>query len=111
MSIVWPIQGSAEFTKLYGNPDANGDGAPDKLWVANHLTTIIPPYHLTYEGRPVHGIIVNRECAAALVAALTAISDHYKTEQALRVAGLTNFSGLYNFRKKRAGSSLSMHAR
>lgn len=107
----WPNQNDlAALHALYGNPDANNDGAPDSNWVYHYLTTIKPPYAMFYDGKPVRLITVNRGCADALLAALTGIGKHYGTAEALAKVGLDQFSGCYNFRKKRAGKSLSMHA-
>lgn len=109
---VWPKQSDLKAMRaLYGNPDANGDGAPDPSWVAKYLTTIVPPYQMYYGVTPVKRITVNRGCSKELLAALGGILDHYKTAAAIRSVGLTNFSGCYNFRPKRGNSSsLSMHA-
>lgn len=108
----WPLQSDLKGMRvMFGNPDANGDGAPDPSWVAKYLTTITPPYQMFYGLTAVKRITVNRGCSAALLAALGGILDHYKTENAIRDVGLHNFSGCYNFRAKRGNpNSLSMHA-
>lgn len=109
---MWPLQSDlAGMRALYGNPDANGDGAPDPSWSAHYLTTITPPYAIFYSGKPVHAITVNRGCAHALLSALIGIEKHYGSAQAIAAVGLDQFSGCYNFRGKRGDpSSLSMHA-
>lgn len=108
----WPLQSDLKGMRaMFGNPDANGDGAPDPSWVAKYLTTIKPPYQVFYGTQPIKAITVNRGCSDALLAALGAILDHYKTENAIRDVGLHYFSGCFNFRGKRGNpSSLSMHA-
>lgn len=110
--MIWPLQSDlAAMHALYGNPDANGDGAPDPAWAAKFLTTIVPPYQMFYGQIPVKRITVNHGCAIQMLAALGAILDHYKTENAIRDVGLHNFSGCYNFRAKRGNPrSLSMHS-
>jgi hypothetical protein len=112
MPTTWPLQSDLKAMRaVYGNPDANNDGAADLSWTAQHLTTIVPPYAMFYAGKRVSKITVNRACAPALLAALTGIGKHYGTSAALAKAGLDQFGGLYNFRPKRSGSgSLSMHA-
>lgn len=109
---VWPMQSDlAAMRKLYGNPDANGDGAADPTWVSRYLTTIVPPYRMIYGNAPVRKITVNKGCAAALLAALVGIKAHYGTQAAIEQAGVHRFGGLYNFRVKRGNpDSLSMHA-
>ena len=109
---VWPLQSDlVAMRAIFGNPDANNDGAADPVWTRTHLTTIVPPYAMFYAGKPVRAITVNRGCSAALLAALTGIAKHYGTAAAIKAAGLDQFGGLYNFRVKRGNaSSLSMHA-
>lgn len=111
MPTIWPLQSdTAAMHALYGNPDANGDGAADPSWVAKYLTTIVPPYAMFYGATRIKAITVNRGCAKELLAALGGILDHYKTENAIRDVGLHNYSGCFNFRAKRGAKSLSMHA-
>lgn len=110
---VWPLQSDTKaMNALYGNPDANGDGAADPAWAALWLTTIYPPYAMFYDGKPVKRITVNKGCAAALLAAINAIGDLYKWDaRAIKKAGLDQFGGVYNFRPIRGGKVLSTHAR
>ncbi len=112
MVTQWPLQSDLVAMRArFGNPDANGDGAPDPAWAAKWLTTITPPYAMFYAGKPVRAITVNRGCSDALLAALAGIGKHYGTAAAIKAAGLDQFGGLYNFRVKRGNSSsLSMHA-
>jgi hypothetical protein len=98
---------------LYGNPDANNDGAADPSWAAKYLTTIIPPYRMVLawdKKAVVSRITVNKGCAAALLASLKGIRDHYGSQAALEKARMHLFGGVYNFRPKRQGKTLSMHA-
>lgn len=112
MSTIWPLQSDlAGMYAVFGNPDANGDGAPDPGWVSRYLTTIKPPYQMFYGTTPIKAITVNRGCAAALYNALGGILDFYKTENNLRDHNLHMYSGCFNFRGKRGDPrSLSMHA-
>lgn len=112
---VWPLQSdTAAMNKLYGNPDANGDGAADPSWAAKWLTTIEPPYRMFLAWDPkreVKRITVNKGCAEALLAALNGIAKHYGSQAAIQKAGLHLFAGVYNFRPIRGGKVLSTHAR
>jgi len=112
---IWPLQSdTAAMNKLYGNPDANGDGAADPTWASKWLTTIVPPYRMVLAwdtSKVVRRITVNKGCAEALRAALTGIRNHYGTQAAIEKAGLHLFAGVYNFRPIRGGKMLSTHAR
>lgn len=107
----WPKQSDlAALHALFGNPDANGDGAADPGWYAAHMTTIVPPYQMFYGKTPVTRISCNKAIAQPLLASLQGILAHYKTENAIRDVGLHHYDGCYNFRSKRLGTSLSQHA-
>lgn len=109
--MIWPKQSDlAALHALFGNPDANGDGAPDPSWFAAHMTTIVPPYQMFYSTTPIKRITCNKAIAQPLLASLQGVLDHYKTEKAIREVGLHHFDGCYNFRPKRKGTSLSLHA-
>ena len=108
---TWPLQSDrAAMIERFGNPDANGDGAPDPKWVAEHLTTIVPPYTMFYGQTPIKRITCNKAIATPLLLSLAGILKLYGNENEIRRHGMHNFSGCYNFRPKRGGSSLSMHA-
>lgn len=115
MPKVWPLQSdAAAMNKLYGNPDANGDGAPDPAWATKHLTTIVPPYRMVLAWDTKHvvkKITVNKGCAAELLAALKGIRDLYGSQAAIEKARMHLFGGVYNFRPIRGGKVLSTHAR
>lgn len=108
---TWPSQNDhAALVAMFGNPDANGDGAPDPAWVHEHLTTIAPPYQLYYGTAPVKRITCNRAIAEPLFACFSDILKHYGSAAEVRRHNMDAYSGCYNFRPKRAGHSLSMHA-
>lgn len=113
MPNTWPLQSDrAAMHSVFGNPDANGDGAPDPKWVAEHLTTIVPPYQMFYGQTPIKRITCNKAIANPLLISLAGVFKHYgNNENEIRRLGLHNFSGCYNFRVKRGkSSSLSLHA-
>lgn len=108
---VWPKQSdTAAMHALFGNPDANGDGAADPSWAAQHLTTIVPPYQLFYGKIAVKKITCNTAIAKPLMASFQGVLDLYKTQAEIARHGMDQFSGCYNFRPKRGGKSLSLHA-
>lgn len=105
----WPLQSDhLSMLRLFGNPDGNGDGEADPLWVTQHLTTIVPPYPMTYAGSPVGRITVNRACAPNLLGALQDIAKLGPAFIAKYRLGV--FGGMYNFRSKRLSIGLSLHA-
>jgi len=109
----WPKQTPANMNVFYGNPDTNRDGRADGMWEANNLTRIVPPYKMVLawdKTRVVSTIVVNKKCAADLLAILTEIKDHYGSQEAIEKARMHLYGGCYNFRLKRGGSSLSIHS-
>lgn len=108
---MWPKQ--SEMNAFYGNPDTNNDGQADKAWESGNLVRITPPYKLVLAWdtkRQVSTILVHKKCADSLLRILTAIKDHYKTQEAIDKARMNLFGGVYNFRLMRGGSNLSIHS-
>lgn len=103
----WPKQ--SLMAGFYGNPDANNDGVADLKWQQENLTTIAPPYPMFYDGTPVKKITCHKLVAASLLRILTKIGEVF-SEAERKQYGLDQFGGVFNFRRKRAGSSLSTHA-
>jgi len=91
---AWPRQ--SECRAFYGAPGTN-------------QVVIDLPYLMTYDGRPVRRMTINRRCADSAIRALTKISREY-TEAERKELGLSIFGGCFNNRKMRGGSALSMHA-
>jgi hypothetical protein len=97
----WPHDDQQSLIAFYGKPWL--DGAL--------LTHVIPPFTMKYEGAVIHGILVHRKCADALMTALNTCWDHYGHEQAqIDAVGLSNYSGSFNYRSVRGVSRLSCHA-
>lgn len=100
---MWPSQSNV--SSFYGKPDGTA------TWEAANLVSIIPPFRVTYDGKPVRSIRIHRKCAASLRRVYASIWEAYDHDQtALDETGFTKFGGSYNFRKKRGGNSLSMHS-
>lgn len=107
---IWPLQSDhAAMVALYGNPD-NGTGRADPHWEAAHLVAIIPPYSMVFGATPIHSIRVNKGCSEAMLAALTGILRLYGDQKTIEAHNMHRFSGCYNYRPKRGGGSLSVHA-
>lgn len=97
-SFVWPTQAEVRSGRsVFGEP---GEG---------ELVSVVPPYELLYEGKPVRSIRVHRLVATCVMGALQDVLDHYG-EARIRELRLNEYGGSYNYRGTRAGSTLSMHA-
>lgn len=105
----FPNQTPAALNRFYGNPDANGDGAPDLKWQQENLTTITPPFPMFYDGKKVNKITCHKKIAEALLAALVKVKS-ITTAEERKQYGLDQFGGVFNFRRKRGGTSLSTHS-
>ncbi len=114
MPKVWPMQNDrAAMAKVFGEPDVNRDGAADPSWAAKWLTVIVPPYRMVLAWdtkQVVKKITVNVGCAKELHSALSDIKALYGTQAEIEAHGLHLFGGVYNFRPKRGGKTLSTHA-
>lgn len=103
----WPRQSA--MADFYGNPDANGDGKPDPKWEADNLVYIAPPYPMFFNGKRLTRLRCHRLVADSLTRILTRIGKEVPAET-IRRCQLDQFGGIYNFRIKRAGRTLSTHA-
>lgn len=98
---TWPHDDSTSLINFYGQPWLN----------SGLMTTVVPPFRLTFEGTVVHGILIHKKCAKALTEALQTIWDTYNHDQAaLDATGFTKYSGSFNYRNVRGGQRLSCHA-
>ncbi|MGL4811551.1 MAG: M15 family metallopeptidase [Beijerinckiaceae bacterium] len=108
---VWPLQNSAGMNAFYGNPDANRDGRADPVWMATHLVRVKPPYSMQWSwGGDVATLTVHRACAESLLRALDAIARLYGSQAAIEKARMHLCGGVFNFRAKRGGHTLSIHS-
>jgi hypothetical protein len=108
-TIKWPRY--AELSKFYGNPDFNFDGLPDPKWEADNLVRIAPPYKMqwSWSNQPVIRIACHHKIADHLEAALREVGAKFNAEDRAKFQ-LDRCGGCYNFRSKRGGSNLSVHA-
>jgi hypothetical protein len=110
---TWPHQDRVSMSRFYGNPDANGDGVPDRAWEDANLVAIKPPYEMVLAWAPltvVKTIRVHRKAAESLSRILAAILAHYGTQEAIEDARMHLYGGCYMFRLMRGGSQLSIHS-
>lgn len=103
----WPKQ--SQMAAFYGNPDVNNDGVADLKWQQENLTTIEPAYPMFYDGKAIKKITCHKLVADSLRRILVKIGETFTADQ-IKQYGLDQFGGVFNLRKKRAGTSLSTHA-
>jgi len=94
----WPSASPAALQGFYGRP---GD--------ESQLVMIDLPYPMFYAGQRVTRTRVHRRCAESLVRILVSIRDLLPARPDLADEA-QDFSGVYNFRLKRGGSTYSLHA-
>lgn len=94
----WPDTDPASLRAFYGNP---GD--------ESNLVTITFPYRMLYDGKAVSKTRVHRKCADSLLRVLKAIQGRFNDAPDI-VDEATDYSGCFNFRQKRGGTSWSLHA-
>lgn len=102
---VWPMQ--SDCVKIDGQPSYGA-------WEQSHLTVVPCPWTLHVGAIPVHGIKINKKCAASLTTVLNNIADALGRGPGLQKAAeaqhIDRYDGSFNIRPKRGGTSLSMHA-
>ncbi len=94
----WPESRSLALQRFYGMP---GD--------ESQLVRIELPYPMFYDGKRVTSTRVNKRCADSLLRVLTAIRDLIPQHPDIRDEA-EDFGGVFNFRRKRGGTSYSLHA-
>lgn len=85
--------------KFYGKPGQE-----------SRLVPIRPAYKLSYDGAPLSSVCCHELCAESLGRVFQAILGLYPDPAERHGLGLDEFGGIYNYRRKRGGKSLSMHA-
>ena len=93
---VWPRDIEAEMRAFYGD-------------IGSGHTKLIPPYPLLYDGKPIKTITVHERIADSVTRALTLALEHYGLDEIKRLR-LNRFDGCFAPRKKRGGTSWSVHA-
>lgn len=105
----WPKQSGCD--AFYGNPRGRDPTKPSAAWEAANLTTISPPFRMTYDGKAIKTIRVHTKCAASLLRVLNAIWVAAGRSQVIVDAwGASIYGGAYNYRLMRGGDALSMHS-
>ncbi len=105
--MIWPLQSEAD--AFYGDPRGAGDEANPK-WVADNLVKVACPWKLN-NSAGAGSFTIHRKCAASLTRVLNAIWEGAgRSQERINALRYNVFDGSYNYRNKRGGTSLSMHA-
>lgn len=98
-SSIWPYDTDRDLQGFYGRPGIA-------------LTNMDMPFPLRLAWQPdrlVHGVTVHRKVLHPMLRIWRRVLEHYGHEQ-IKSLGLDLYGGCYNQRKKRGGSSWSVHA-
>lgn len=94
----WPRDNQAALIAFYGDPGSRGFGA--------NLCKVVPPFRMTYAGKPVPYLSFHRLAAPSLLQALNLIWNYYERSQSkLDALRISEFSGTYNPRKVRGSDT------
>jgi hypothetical protein len=103
---IWPLQ--RDCSAFYGDP--GNDSKRWSLWEHANLITVPCPWPLFYEGHPTKGIRIHKKCADSLTRVLNNVWDALgKDISAVETLHYNRYSGSYNQRLMRGGTSRSMH--
>lgn len=101
----WPHDNTAAKNAFYGNFN-------DKSWASIYLTRIHPPFMMYYEKKPMPtGVLLNKNCAVAMMAAFNEIWENCHHDQAqVDKAGASDYGGCFNIRKIAGSNNYSNHS-
>lgn len=102
---MWPKDTTAAKTAFYGDFQHKG-------WANEYLVRIRPPFVMYYEGRPMmNGILVNKRCGPAMMAAFEEIWDKCGRDQKkVDKTGASDFGGCFNIRRIAGSKNWSNHS-
>jgi hypothetical protein len=108
----WPSQSDVLSNRsIYGDPRGRDRTRMSPAWEAANITTIVPPFRMTYAGTPIKRIRVHKHCAASLSKVLQNLLNAANGKQAtLDHWGVSIFGGVVAYRLMRGGSRLSIHS-
>jgi D-alanyl-D-alanine carboxypeptidase len=107
-SILWPKESECEH--FYGDPIGK-NARENMVWKRSNLTTIKPPFRMTYAGKPVSSLQVHRKCSESLLRILNALwLAAGKKQKVIDEWGVSIYGGIYSPRLKRNANTMSMHA-
>lgn len=105
----FPKDDMASKIKFYGDPRGAVDVNPK--WYASNIVRVVPPFKMTYAGKPISGISFHKRAAEELRQALLAIWNHVgKNQGEIDRLKLSEFGGSFNYRLIRGSNALSNHS-
>lgn len=109
MTNNWPAQRDAD--SFYGNPRGS-NGHVNQHWYQENIVSVPTPWNLFYAGKPIKPrVLIHKKAAESLGRVFADIWNRAAKSQAqIDAWGLSDFSGSFNYRMKRGGSTLSMHS-
>jgi hypothetical protein len=100
----------AECIQYLGNP-TGADGNANPAWESENLGFLIPPYKMKMGDIKITRIKFHKKLIPSLAEVLNEIWEKCgKDQRIIEEYNYHIFSGSYNYRPKRGGRSLSMHA-
>lgn len=113
----WPTQAEVLSNRsVYGDPRGRDSTRMSPAWEAANITSITPPFRMTYAGTPIKRIRVHKHCAASLGRVLQNLLDAARAhepsnpQKVLDHWGVSIFGGVVMYRLMRGGSRLSIHS-
>lgn len=104
----WPLQKDCD--AFYGNPRGPA-GTYDVGWAKANLVHVLCPWNIYMGKLTVPYVVIHRKCAESLRRVLGAIWDGAgRSQKEIDRLKYSTYSGSFNYRPKRAGVTLSMHA-
>jgi hypothetical protein len=103
--MMWPKDNTVAKNAFYGNFKL-------RSWQASYLTRIQPPFTMFYDKKPMKtGILVNKMCAEAMLAAFAEIWEKCGHDEAkVAATGASDFGGCFNIRAIAGSNSYSNHS-
>lgn len=101
----WPYDSTDAKMEFYGD-------FRQRSWASTYLIHIQPPFKMYYDGQLLtHGILVNKKCADAIMAALNEIWDKCNHDQAeVDKSGASDYGGCFNIRQIAGSNNWSNHS-
>lgn len=102
---IWPKDNTPAKNQFYGN-------FQDKTWASRYLVRINPPFAMFYEKKPMPlGILLNKNCAVAMMAAFNEIWEACEHDQKqVDKAGASDYAGCFNIRRIAGSNNWSNHS-
>lgn len=107
---MWPLQTSCD--QFYGDPRGlKNPSVVNPMWVVENLDWATPPFKMYYDKRPVKRFQAHKKVIPSLEEVFQTLwSKAQQSQETVDRWGLSDFGGCFNYRLKRAGATLSMHA-